>query len=167
MHMPDFRSNERTFDILTQVAGRAGREKNQGNVIIQTYNPESFPIECAKKQDYMKFYNQEIKLRHVLKYPPFCDIIKIEVSDFEERTAQGVVNSIYDNLLKLKDNNMVIFSPMPSPISRIKNRYRWRIIIKCMALGNNIIGKINLSINAIKTNNNTRINVDINPNNMS
>ena len=67
--------------------GRAGREGEEGNVIIQTYNPDSFPIECAKEQDYMKFYNQEIKLRNALKYPPFCDIIKIEVSDFENITA--------------------------------------------------------------------------------
>ncbi len=67
--------------------GRAGREGEEGNVIIQTYNPDSFPIECAKEQDYGKFYNQEIKLRSALKYPPFCDIIKIEVSDFDNNTA--------------------------------------------------------------------------------
>ena len=85
--MPDYRSSERTFDILVQVAGRAGREGEQGKVIVQTYNPDSFTIECAREQNYKKFYDQEIKLRNVLKYPPFCDIIKIEVSDFEEKTA--------------------------------------------------------------------------------
>lgn len=146
--------------------GRAGREGKEGNVIIQTYNPESFPIECAKKQDYMKFYNQEIKLRSVLKYPPFCDIIKIEVSDFTEKTVQGVINAIYENLLSTNGKNMQVYAPMPSPISKIKDRYRWRIIIKCK-LGNNIINKINLSINSIKTTSNTRISVDINPNSMS
>lgn len=146
--------------------GRAGREGDEGNVIIQTYNPDSFPVECAKVQDYMRFYNQEIELRKVLKYPPFCDIIKIEVSDFDEKTAQDVVNAVYENLLKTNENSMQIASPMPSPINKIKNRYRWRIIIKCI-LGNNIINKINLSINAIKTTNNTRISVDINPNSMS
>ncbi len=146
--------------------GRAGRGEDEGNVIIQTYNPESFPIECAKLQDYEKFYNQEIKIRKVLKYPPFCDIIKLEVSDFEEETAKGVINAIYENLLKINNKNMQIYAPMPSPINKIKDRYRWRIIIKC-ALGNSIINKINMSINAIKTNNNTRISVDINPNNMN
>ena len=146
--------------------GRAGREGNEGNVIIQTYNPESFPIECAKAQDYIKFYKQEIRLRKALKYPPFCDIIKIEVSDFEEKNSKGVINAIYENLLKINENNMQISAPMPSPISKIKDRYRWRIIIKCI-LGNNTINKINLSINSIKTTNNTRISVDINPNNMS
>lgn len=146
--------------------GRAGREGEEGNVIIQTYNPESFPIECAKDQDYQKFYNQEITLRKVLKYPPFCDIIKIEVSDFDENTVQGVINSVYENLLKTNEKNMQIYSPMPSPIAKVKNRYRWRIIVKCI-LGNSIINKINKSINSIKTTNNTRISVDINPNNMS
>lgn len=135
-------------------------------MIVQTYNPESFPIQCAKDQDYMKFYNQEISLRKVLKYPPFCDIIKIEVSDFDEKTAQDVTNAIYDNLLKINENTMQIIPPMPSPINKVKNRYRWRIIIKCI-LNNNVINKINLSINSLKITNNIRIGVDINPNNMN
>lgn len=146
--------------------GRAGREGNKGDVIVQTYNPDSFTIECAKEQNYLKFYEQEIQLRKVLKYPPFCDIIKIEVSDFDENTTQGVINAIYENLLKTNEKNMQIYSPMPSPISKIKNRYRWRIIIKCK-IGNNIINKINLSVNSIKISNNTHISVDINPNNMN
>ena len=131
MYMSDYRSNERTFGLLTQVAGRAGREEDEGNVIIQTYNPDSFPIECAKEQDYMKFYEQEIKLRQVLKYPPFCDIIKLEVSDIYEKNVSRVITEIYDKLLKLGGKSMSIYAPMPCPISKIKNRYRWRIIIKC------------------------------------
>ena len=154
------------LNFLRKSLGRAGREGNEGHVIIQTYNPESFPVICAKEQDYIKFYEQEINLRRVLKYPPFCDIIKLEVSDFEAETAHGVINSIYENLLSGNTQNMQVYSPMPSPISKIKNRYRWRIIIKCI-LGNNIINKINLSINNIKVSNNTRISVDINPNNMN
>jgi len=114
----------------------------------------------------MKFYNQEIKLRKALKYPPFCDIIKIEVSDFDNNIAMEVINAVYDNLLISTEKDMQVFSPMPSPISKIKNRYRWRIIIKCN-LGNNIISKIRLSINSIKTTTNTRISVDVNPNNMN
>lgn len=101
-----------------------------------------------------------------MKYPPFCDIIKIEVSDFDENTVQGVINSVYENLLKTNEKNMQIYSPMPSPIAKVKNRYRWRIIVKCI-LGNSIINKINKSINSIKTTNNTRISIDINPNNMN
>ena len=164
--MSDFRSNERTFQLLTQVAGRAGREGLEGNVIIQTYNPESFQIECAREQDYLKFYNQEIMLRNALKYPPFCDIIKVEVSDINEEVAKKAITSIYEKLLKYNKKNMSIYAPMPSPISKIKNRYRFRVIIKCR-LGNTVIGQINEVVNSIKTNSNTRISVDINPNNMN
>lgn len=166
MYMSDFRSNERTFQLLTQVAGRAGREELDGNVIIQTYNPESFPIECAKEQDYLKFYNQEIMLRNALKYPPFCDIIKVEVSDINETIAQETINLIYEKLLKYNSKDMSIYAPMPSPISKIKNRYRFRVIIKCR-LGNTVIGQIREIVNGLKTNTSTRISVDINPNNMS
>lgn len=146
--------------------GRAGREAEKGNVIIQTYNPESFPIECAKKQDYLTFYHQEIELRRALKYPPFCDIIRIEVNDFEEAIVQDVINQIYENLLQEKENSMQIFAPMPSPIGKIKNRYRWRIIIKCI-LNRSIIEKIGHSIQNIKLTNHTRISIDRNPNNMN
>ncbi len=146
--------------------GRAGREGNEGNVIIQTYNPDNFSIECAKEQDYLKFYNQEIMLRKVLKYPPFCDIIKIEVSDLQEKNVGEIINAIYENLLSFNDKSMLIYSPMPAPINKIKNRYRWRIIIKCV-IGNNVISKINRAVDSIKTNSNTRISIDINPNNMN
>ena len=166
MYMSDFRSNEKTFQLLTQVAGRAGREELDGNVIIQTYNPESFPIECAKEQDYLKFYNQEIMLRSALKYPPFCDIIKLEVSDLNETIAQETINLIYEKLLKYNSKDMSVYAPMPSPISKIKNRYRFRVIIKCR-LGNTVIGEIREIVNGLKTNSSTRISVDINPNNMS
>ena len=144
--------------------GRAGREQLEGNVIIQTYNPESFPIECAKEQDYLKFYEQEIKLRSVLKYPPFCDIIKLEVSGLNGNEVKKTITSIYENLLKINDRNLIIYSPMPSPVSKIKNKYRWRIIIKCR-LGNTVINEINNAIKNIKTN--ASISVDVNPNNMN
>lgn len=146
--------------------GRAGREKEEGNVIIQTYNPENFPIQCAKQQNYIKFYEEEIKLRKVLKYPPFCDIIKIEVNDLEDENANKIITLIYENLLKNGNSNMAIYSPLPSPINKIKNRYRWRIIIKCL-INDNIIDIINKAVDSIKLNNTTRINVDINPNNMN
>ena len=146
--------------------GRAGREQDEGNVIIQTYNPDSFPIECAKDQDYLKFYDQEIKLRKILKYPPFCDIIRVEVSSLNEEETRKTITSMYEKLLKHNDKEMSIFAPMPSPISKIKNRYRWRIIIKCL-IGNNVIRKLDETTKSIKTNQDTRISVDINPNNMN
>ena len=141
----------------------------QGNVIIQTYNPDNFSIlcsqkQCAKEQDYLKFYEQEIKLRSVLKYPPFCDIIKLEVSGLNGNEVKKTITSIYENLLNNNDRNLIIYSPMPSPVSKIKNKYRWRIIIKCR-LGNTVINEINNAIKNIKTN--ASISVDVNPNNMN
>ena len=164
LYIEDYRSNERTFQILTQVAGRAGRENNDGEVIIQTYSPDNFAIICAKEQNYDKFYNEEIQFRRQLNYPPFCDIIKIEFNGVNELNVSKIAQNVYKNLEKYKDL-MYIYKPMPSPINKIRNRYRWRIIIKCK-LNNKIINLINNSIQIKKTNN-IKIMVDVNPNNMS
>lgn len=84
LNIDDYRANERTFQILTQVAGRAGRENLPGKVIIQSYNPDNFSIQCAKRQNYENFYETEIALRKQLKYPPFCDITVISFNSLQE-----------------------------------------------------------------------------------
>ena len=168
LNIDDYRANERTFQLLTQVAGRAGREKLEGQVIIQTYNPENFSIECAKKQDYEMFYNTEIALRKQLKYPPFCDIILIGFNSLSENEIKIVAEKTYEYLksnLDIKDFN--ILKPMPSPIDKIQNRFRWRIIIK----GNiteNANKVLNNCLKEIYNQNykNTRVSIDVNPNNM-
>mgnify|MGYP004502423765 CR=1 FL=1 len=168
LNIDDYRANERTFQILTQVAGRAGRENSEGKVIIQTYNPENFSILCAQKQDYEMFYNTEIALRKQLNYPPFCDIILIGFNSLSEKELIDVSNKVYNYLKeKLNTEEFNIFRPMPSPINKIQNKYRWRIIIK---------GKMNSEANTILNeclkkayNSNykyTKISIDINPNNM-
>ena len=98
LNMNDYRANEITFQILTQVAGRAGRGKDAGKVIIQTYNPDSFAIECVKTQNEEMFYNTEMRLRKQLKYPPFCDIIVIGVSSKEEQITIKVTPVSYTHL---------------------------------------------------------------------
>ena len=85
LNIDDYRATERTFQILTQVAGRAGREQLEGNVIIQSYNPENFSIQDAKKQDYNLFYNTEIAIRKQLNYPPFCDIILMGLIVYQKK----------------------------------------------------------------------------------
>lgn len=168
LNIDDYRATERTFQILTQVAGRAGREKLPGKVIIQSYNPESFSIQDAQKQDYEKFYETEIALRKQLKYPPFCDIIVIAFSSIDEKEIQKVSNYTYENLKQKLDNEKFkIFKPMPSPIDKIQNKIRWRIIIK-----GNMDEKTNETLNALLKNiyeknyKNTKITIDVNPNNM-
>ena len=168
LNIDDYRANERTFQILTQVAGRAGREKLEGKVIIQTYNPDSFSIEHAKKQDYDLFYNTEIMLRAQLKYPPFCDIIVIGFNSLIEEEIKSTSNFVYDYLKKeLNQEQFKIFMPMPSPIEKIQNRFRWRIIVKgnmtddANKIFNDVIQQIvNLNLKS------TRISIDVNPNNM-
>ena len=90
LNIDDYRATERTFQILTQVAGRAGRENLPGKVIIQTYNPENFSIQDAQKQNYQEFYETEIALRKQLKYPPFCDIIIIGFSGENENEIKNI-----------------------------------------------------------------------------
>ena len=167
LYIEDYRANERTFQILTQVAGRAGRDKYPGRVVIQTYNPENFAIECAQKQNYDIFYEKEIYLREQLNYPPFCDIIIIGFTSEIEEDVTKSATKVYRNICKLaKEENiqLQIYKPLPSPIDKIKNKYRWRIILKGK-INNKLINIIN---NSIETKNSkVRINVDTNPTNLS
>ena len=168
LNIDDYRANERTFQILTQVAGRAGREQLNGNVIIQTYNPDNFSIICAQKQDYEMFYNTEIALREQLKYPPFCDIILIGFNSLSEKEIMDASIKIYNYLkTNLNGQEFNVLKPMPSPIDKIQNRYRWRIIIKgnMTESANNVL---NTCLRKFYNSNykNTRVSVDVNPNNM-
>ena len=164
LYIEDYRANERTFQTLTQVAGRAGRENVLGKVIIQTYNPENFAIECSKEQNYEKFYETEIALRKQLKYPPFCDIISIGITDTDDDKIKNVSEKIYKDinyLIKKESLAIMVYKPLPCPIDKIKNRYRWRIILKGK-LNNKIIDIINSAIGKINSKT-TRIIVDTNP----
>ena len=168
LNIEDFRANERTFQILTQVAGRAGRENLDGKVIIQTYNPDSLAIEQAKTQDYKEFFDNEIGIRKQLKYPPFCDIIVIGFSGAKEQEVikqAKKVHTYLKNRIISEKIGLLLYSPVPSPIDKIKNKYRWRMIIKC--LYNEQIN--NLLQDALKENEckkEIRQIIEINPSNM-
>ena len=171
LNIDDFRANERTFQILTQVAGRAGRGNEKGKVIIQTYNPENFAIECSKKQNYELFYNTEIGLRKSLKYPPFCDIIVIGITSTNEKELVEVAKKLHQYLktrLKKENIGMILYPPVSAPIDKIKYKIRWRIIIKCK-IGDEIISLINdmqKEYQNMKARD-TRVIVDVNPNDMA
>ena len=148
--------------------GRSGRGELEGNVVIQSYNPENFSIQCARKQNYEMFYDTEITLRKQLKYPPFCDIIVISFNSLNENDIKKESLEVYKNLLNSLDSRKIkIFKPMPSPIDKIQNRYRWRIIIKGVMDNdiNNILSEC-LKNEYQKNLKNTKISIDINPNNM-
>ena len=173
LNIDDYRAQERTFQILTQVAGRAGRGQDRGEVIIQTYNPESYAIVLAQKQDYKAFFSTELLLRKQLRYPPFCDIILIGVSSKSQVEIEETCNKIYNSIkekIKTKNLQIMLYKPVPAPIDKIKNKYRWRMIVKCK-LDEKILFEISQTIEetnkTIKNSKNeTRIIGDINPTNM-
>lgn len=173
LNIDDYRAHERTFQILTQVAGRAGRGEEKGKVIIQTYNPDAFCIQYAQKQDYKIFFDTEIHLRKQLRYPPFCDIILIGVSSKSDKEIENISSKIYEDLkLKIQKQNLqiLLYKPVPAPIDKIKNKFRWRIIVKCK-IDENIIKQMNETIEKVNnqnknSKNDTRIIVDVNPTNM-
>ncbi len=134
LNMDDYRASERSFSMLTQVCGRAGRGDIPGRAIIQSYNPAAPALVLAKNQNYEKFYEGEIKLRHMLKNPPFVRIINVVVSGENEKDTENY-SYIVNNLIKkhLEQNNVMCadyFEPMPAPLSKIKNRFRYRILLK-------------------------------------
>ena len=168
LNIDDYRANERTFQILTQVAGRAGREKLPGKVIIQTYNPDNFSIDLAQKQDYNEFYNIEIALRKQLKYPPFCDIILISFTGTNEKELISTSEYVYNFLeAKMDKEKYNIYRPVPSPIDKIQNKIRWRMIIKGK-MTVKAYEEINQCLAKVYSKNikNTKVWADINPNSM-
>ena len=170
LNFGDYRANERTFQTLTQVAGRAGRGEYEGRVIIQTYNPDNYAIEYSKAQDYDLFYNTEIELRKQLKYPPFCDIIVIDMSAKNMSELKKVAKDLHTYLKQRVINEkfgLLLYSPVPSPIDRIKDRYRWRMLIKCKYDDrvNNLLKDAYDTFLNMKTKT-ARVNIELNPNNM-
>ncbi len=136
LNFPDFRSGERTFQLLAQVAGRAGRGKKKGRVIMQTYNPDHFSIEASKNQDYVEFYQKEIPFRRALAYPPFSRIIQLIISG-KDKKKSGDHARLVGALLKTfleeapkKNNTIQILGPIEAGIPKIALRYRWQILLK-------------------------------------
>ncbi len=128
----DFRSQERTFDLITQVVGRSGRGKYEGTALIQTSNPENDVIRLAAKQDYDSFYEEEIAIRKMLIYPPFCDIFVIGFSGTEKNKVSSSANTFFEKAKpRFKGKSVIVLGPMPARVSKVNNKYRYRIILKC------------------------------------
>ena len=170
LNIGDYRASEITFQVLTQVAGRAGRGEQNGKVIIQTYNPDHYAIECAKEQDFKKFYQIESKIRKTLKYPPFCDIIVLDFSSLNKHEIQRDTKKLHQYLKNRIINEkfgVLLYSPLPCPVEKINDRYRWRMIIKCIydEKMNKLLKETLEEFYKLKTN--TRLSIKQNPNNMA
>ena len=137
LNIPDFRSAERTFQLLTQVAGRAGRGRIPGEVIVQTYNPEHYSVLYAKGHDYPGFFRAELKYREALEYPPYCSLVRIVISGKAENSViQG------SEILAAKLRTEVgryslgviqpLLGPAPAPVNKLRSRYRWQICLRGM-----------------------------------
>lgn len=130
LHLPDFRSSEKTFQLLTQVSGRAGRHELQGEVIFQTYTPEHYSIELASEQNYDRFYETEMMIRRQHAYPPYYFLTMITISHEELMKVVGVSEKITQIVRNRLSPQTVILGPVASPIARIKNKYRYQCLIK-------------------------------------
>jgi len=139
MNFPDFRAGERTFQLLAQVAGRAGRGHAPGRVILQTYNPEHFSIKAAQQQDFRAFYREEIVYRQALKYPPFSRIIQVKISGRDAAKTAEVARRMGSFCHRLRSrkpfsNAVEVLGPLEAAVPRIAGRYRWQILLKSSAV---------------------------------
>ena len=135
LNFPDFKSFETTFQLITQVAGRAGRADKEGEVILQTYNTDHYAIRCAMEYDFEKFYENEIKIRETFEYPPFNNMISVVISGENEKLVEKNAYSMYNSLRYLFKGRGIedlsfILGPNPCAISRINKNYRWQILFK-------------------------------------
>lgn len=130
LNLPDFRSSERTFQLLTQVAGRAGRAEKAGQVLIQTYNPDHYAIRFVKDQDYEGFYAYEMQLRRTFGYPPYFYTVGITLSHKEEEEVVKRSYQVMEILRKSLSDQIQILGPTPKPIARTHNLYHYQILLK-------------------------------------
>ncbi|MHB8790887.1 MAG: replication restart helicase PriA [Desulfobulbaceae bacterium] len=136
--MPDFRAAERTFQLLAQVTGRAGRGEHPGRVIIQTYQPHHYSVLCAQQHDYLALYNQELALRRDLRYPPFSRLVNIRISGSDEakvKESAGRISAFLRSATARQRGMPVeILGPAPAPLARIKDKSRWQLLLKSSRL---------------------------------
>ncbi len=168
LNVPDFRSAERTFQLITQAAGRAGRGDKPGKVLIQSYHPEHYAITAAARHDYNTFYQMESMIRRQIGYPPFSDLIQVILSSEVEREAYERCRQVAESFLEEvgEDEAKYLLGPQAAPMNKVKGLYRYQLLIKCFPGKrkeySRALTKIKLKINTdrkIKY----HISVDINP----
>lgn len=173
LKFPDFKSSETTFQLITQVSGRAGRSDKEGSVILQTYDTDHYAIRRAINYDYEGFYNDEIKIRNAFGYAPFNNMISVVVSGNNEHLVKQNAKNMYDSIVYLLksrgiDNFEFILGPNPCTIAKINQNYRWQILFKDdnieINLLKGIIKYICITKRDVVFNKDINISIDINPN---
>jgi primosomal protein N' (replication factor Y) len=131
LNLPDFRAGERTFQLLTQVAGRSGRGEKEGEVVVQTYQPEHYAVLAAAEQDYEAFYRQEIEMRRELGYPPFSQLANLVFTSESKLEAESRAAAVAQ-LITASDpaGEVAVLGPAPAPLERLRGRYRWHLLVR-------------------------------------
>ena len=133
LHFSDYRSGERTFQLITQVAGRSGRAGEQGKVVLQTYDPENYILRFAVRYDYKGFFEHEIALRKATAFPPFARIVRVMVTAAEDKKALETLKEVWFSLKELYDahaDEFLFFNKMHSPVRRIQSRFRYQVLMR-------------------------------------
>ena len=133
LHFSDYRSGERTFQLVTQVAGRSGRAEEKGKVVLQTYDPENYILRFAADYDYLGFYRHEIALRASTAFPPFSVIVRVMVTAEEEQKALSALKEVWTALSEVYSKNasaFLFFNKMHAPVKRIQNRHRFQVLMR-------------------------------------
>lgn len=169
LYSDDYRGFERTFSLLTQVVGRAGRSENPGVAVIQTNDTENNIITLAQQQNYDAFFGEEILNRKLMIFPPYCDICMIYVQSYDSYVANDTIKEVFTNIKSLvageyNDVKLIILGPAPATVPKVNNKYRYRIIIKTK--NNSRFREMIAKSTDIKLKRDTYIGVDINPENI-
>lgn len=159
---PDFRASENTFQLLSQVSGRAGRSESSGEVIIQTFNPDHYSIRLAERHNYIEFYKEEMKMRKLLKYSPYYYMILISISTKDYDLGFKESNKIGTYLRNTLEKETIILGPTMASIFKVNNIYHYQIIIKYRK-DDKLMDSLKFVDNMYKQNNKTDVEVDFNP----
>ncbi|WP_462420453.1 primosomal protein N' [Salinicoccus sp. Marseille-QA3877] len=165
LNLPDFRANEKTYQLLTQVAGRAGRHELSGEVIFQTYNPEHYAIELAESNDYRAFYDKEMAFRRLARYSPYYFHVLFTVSHEQVGKCLEATTHIHKELVDSVTDKAIIVGPSPSPIERINKQYRFQILLKYKSEPNlmEVLHKINEYYNEQYKKDKLSLKIDVDP----
>lgn len=169
LHFSDYRSGERTFQLLTQVAGRSGRAQEAGKVVLQTYSPDNHILRRAINYDYVGFYNQEISIRRATAFPPFTDVIRVLVSSENDEVALDATRSIYQDLSVLYMENkdkFRFFGCMKAPLKKLQNKFRYQVLMRIDADQKQLIKEIFLLAEKKKSRS-VFISLEVNSNNLT
>ena len=169
LYFSDYRASERTFQLITQVAGRSGRADKKGKVVLQTFSPKNSVLNDAIEYDYNRFFNKEVTLRKASHFPPFATILRLMVESDNDEIALDTLKNVFYKCKEIRDENaseFIYFNKMKSPVKRINNKYRYQVLARIKTGNNKIIDNF-YSVASEFDGKNVRCYLEVNPNSLS